>query len=72
MSERYFKCPDEIVLEHIFAADICTNARFILDEPLILKAGQLLLLTDGEFYVDGKKIEGRWADLRSVNMTCQQ
>jgi hypothetical protein len=65
MSTRYFKCFDLLVLDSINFADICTQAEFKPECPVILEAGQRLELTNGEFYIGEIKIEGRWTDIRT-------
>ena len=62
--KRYFKSPERVVLNEITSRDICTQARFVLDNPVVIEAGQLLRLANGEFFIGSKKIEGHWADLR--------
>jgi hypothetical protein len=64
MDKRFFKCSEQTVLNEISCRDICRQARFIPDNPFVLEAGELLTLTNGEFFVGEKKIEGHWADLR--------
>jgi hypothetical protein len=64
MNKRYFKCPNKLELIEISSRDICRQARFIPDDPFVLEADQLLTLTNGEFFIGEKKIEGHWADLR--------
>jgi hypothetical protein len=65
MEKRYFKCPSQIVLSEIWWSGICRQARFIPDNPLVIEAGKLLALTNGEFFIGNKKIEGHWSDLRA-------
>ena len=55
-----------MVLDRIYSSDICTQAQFIPDSPVVLEAGELLTLTNAEFYIDDKKVEGHWVDLRYV------
>jgi len=65
MGSRLFTVDELTVLKTIACSDICTQAQFIPDHPVILEVGQILELDNAEFHIDEKKIEGHWADLRT-------
>ena len=64
MGGRLFTVEKLTVLDTISSTDICTHAQFIPEHTIVLEAGQLLILNNAEFYIDEKKIEGRWVDNR--------
>ncbi len=65
MVKIHFPCSDRVVLHVISSLDICKLVHFIPDEPVVLEAGYLLTLVNGEFFIGKKKVEGHWVDIRS-------
>lgn len=61
---RHFIFEGTVILARIRSLSICTNAQFVLDKPVILEPDEVVTLTNGAFYIDDHKIEGRWTDLR--------
>ena len=65
MSKKYFPCSDQIILKEISARSISGHVCFIPDKPIILEAHHVLTLSNGEFFIGDRKIEGHWADIRA-------
>lgn len=58
-------------LAEIGHAEICTGAKFVLDKPIAVTIDDVLILENGEWYLETKeepiRLQGRWVDERASN-----
>lgn len=70
-SMRYRFETDGMNLTEIGHAEICTGAKFVLDRPIAVTVDDVLILEDGQWYIetdgDPIRLQGRWVDERTSN-----
>lgn len=65
-----YRIIDTCNLTEIYHGDICSNAKFVLDKPITITADDVLILEDGQWYLEAEepiRLQGRWIDERTSN-----